>query len=231
MRQIGRLVGPRARSLAFGLALVFPLASAVEAAPITYSTQGQIGPGTYSDPTAPGIQGQNVISFRGVTDGTFTDPSSRFSLGDFVVAPLPPGSVTFYNNTAFSIDLTTNLGGNVVPSNASEVPYSSLKLSGALFGVVIGDNTSGVVAWIQKVEPNPPTSISDPPTPPLQPILDLPFDLTSLDVSRPMLLGSASLNGGQTTFNSVPEPTTIALFLMTLTGVGLRARSRSHRKS
>lgn len=228
MNGIARLAGPRTLAFAFGLSLFSPLASGAQAAPIAYSTRGEILPGQYGDGSAPGYQGENVISFVGVTDGTFDDASSRFSLGQFHLAPLPPGGITYYNNTAFTIELNTSLGGNVVPSN-SEMPYSSLRLSGALFGVVIGGDTSGVVAWINSVEPNPPiqTLLGSS----TQPVLDLPFDLAEMDVSRPTLLNPSSRNGGRTEFNTVPEPTTIALILVTFAGLGLRRRIRAGRNA
>src|SRR3954453_11202118 len=115
MNGIARLAGPRtfAVALAFGLSLFSPLAPIVAAAPISYSTRGEIWPWTEGNGGVPGYRGENVISFVGVTDGTFDDVSSRFSLGQFQLAPLPPGNITYYDNTAFTIELNTSTGGNV----------------------------------------------------------------------------------------------------------------------
>ncbi len=221
MNGIVRSAGPRTLALAFGLSLFSPLASGVAAAPISYSTQGRIWPWQYGDGAVPGYQGENVISFTGVGGGTFDRPGTRFSLGEFQMAPLPPGEITYYNNTAFTIDLDTSLGGNVTPSS-TVLPYSSLQLSGALFGVAIGGDLSGVVAMIRSVEPNPPVPILGST---VQPVLDLPYDIDELALNRPTLLNPSSQNGGRTTFNTVPEPTTIALLLVTSAGLGLRRRA------
>ena len=112
MNGIARLAGPRtfAVALAFGLSLFSPLASGVAAAPIS-SPPGETGRGRRGTAAVPGYRGENVISFVGVTDGTFDDVSSRFSLGQFQIAPLPPGNITYYDNTAFTIELNTSAGG------------------------------------------------------------------------------------------------------------------------
>ena len=115
-----------------------------------------------------------------------------------------------------------------MPSNPSQVPYSSIRLSGVAVrrGHRRGHLRRGGDDQVGRAEPADLDSGS-----PDQPILDLPFDIASLDVSRPTLLNPASRNGGRTTISTVPEPTTIALFLVTFAGLGLRRRIRAGRNA
>ena len=72
MNGIARLAGPRTlASPSPSGCPCSPARSGVAAAPISYSTHGQIWPWQYGDAAEPGYQGENVISFIGVTDGTF----------------------------------------------------------------------------------------------------------------------------------------------------------------
>ncbi|WP_254053386.1 PEP-CTERM sorting domain-containing protein [Singulisphaera sp. GP187] len=173
---------------------------------VTYSTSGTV--------ESSGVTGSGVISFKSLTNASFDSPSF-FSLGDFQVAALPAGESTVYKNTPFSITLIANEvdGGVPVPNGTPIV------ISGVLDGTVTGGKQSTVRALFN-------------------PIGEVPFmtgafaNVLTLPVTDIYLVPSTT-NEGVTTAEAhlrtspVPEPTTIALFLTTLAGLGLRHRFRT----
>jgi hypothetical protein len=183
---------------------------------LTYHTSG--GPGTAD------ISGSPAISFVPVQSGS-VDTASNIYLGTFVVAALPDGQSTTYNNTPFSLSLIPD------SFNGGAVQDNPVVISGFLNGTVTGSNQSGVT-----VSFNPVTTSG--------------FSLGSggtgtLDLSNSQeLLVPSSVNSGQTTIqaqvttvttpigseNGVPEPSTIALFLSTVGGLGLRRFVHSRRR-
>jgi hypothetical protein len=169
-----------------------------------YGTAGTI------DGTTPGegVTGANVISFVPITSAQ-VDTTSNVPLGYFQVAALSAGVSTTYDNTPFGITvLPSTLNGTAL------VDPGTVKITGVLNGVVTGGNQSSVVATFTQ-----PSSGS--------------FDLgsTSSTLSIPqssLLLVPSSAGSGETTVAGIitsvatPEPSTVALFLSTFGGLGLR---------
>ncbi len=177
-------------------------------AEMTYTTSGSIG--------ATGIKGPNVISYVPEASGQIVTPSA-FSLGTFVIGYLPPGTTTTYDRTPFSITYTaTKVNGSEPTVNQSPVT-----LTGFLNGTVSGPSQSDVLATFSPVDK--PTFLTD-------------NYINTLSVLDPQVsLVPSTTNFGRTTAQAhlkvapappVPEPTTIALFLTTIAGVGLRHRFR-----
>jgi hypothetical protein len=181
---------------------------------LDYSTAGTIG--------TTGVSGSNVISFVpvGTTGNPYAqvDPtSSNIALGSFQVAPLPGNQTTTYTNTPFQINFIPNSYGGTTLTGVTPVT-----LTGELNGTVIGNYSSTV-----QVSFNPLSSTSN----------NLPFKLgngvaTSLvpaqDGGTTTL--ESSVNGSPSNESPAPEPSTIALFLSTLGGLGLRRYVLSRRK-
>lgn len=194
---------------------------------LTYETEGNIRPWTFGNGALPAITGPNVISFEGIPEGAFHAPGT-FSLGRFVIGPLPAGTTATYHNAAFSLSLTTSLGDGTM-SRPNDLPYSRISLYGALDGVVSSNNRSTVVARILEIQPSPMISF---PESPIHPVLDLPFPLSSFSAASPLNLVPAAIDGGQTIVlarvTAVPEPLPAALLLLALGGLALlRAHSRN----
>lgn len=183
---------------------------------LSYHTSG--GPGTAD------ISGPPAISFVPVQSGS-VDTASNISLGTFVVAALPNGESTTYNNTPFSLSLIPD------SFNGTKVQDSPVQVSGFLNGTVTDSNQSSVKVTFNPVTTNA-FSIGTGGTG----VLDLS--------SSQELLVPSSVNGGQTTLQAqvnanatpigsesgVPEPSTIALFLSTVGGLGLRRLVQTRRQ-
>ncbi|WP_422928437.1 hypothetical protein [Singulisphaera sp. PoT] len=194
-----------------------------DAGTITYNTTGQVWPWSQGDGAVPGYIGTNVISFQGVTNGSFQAPGA-FSLGNFVVTQPTSGSTT-YNNAEFTIELQTNLGGNVA-SSPSVSPYSALWIDGVLNGTVSASGESNVVASVISVTPDQPLQI---PENLAVPILDLPFPIAAFRVALPVVL-SLTPGGGETPLmaqvTTVPEPSPLAISALAVAGVAWIRRPR-----
>lgn len=182
-------------------------AAAITNATMTYDTAGSV--------STTGVSGAgNVISYIPVTSGSFTSPSF-LSLGVFQVAPLKDGQATTYDNTPFTITLLpASVNGETVSADVTPI-----SLTGVLNGTITGSSQSSVVATFD-------------------PIADPSFSTGSYTHTVNLTDATLSLvpsgTGGQTSIQAgfqssggeapVPEPTTIALFLTTLGGIGLRHR-------
>jgi hypothetical protein len=179
---------------------------------LNYHVAGAIG--------TTGITGENVVSFVPIVDAAI-DPTSNIPLGSFQVAPLPVGETTTYSNTPFTLTFVpTAFSGNTL----NETPLS---LSGTLNGMLSGPYQSSV-----QVSFNP--------------IMQNGFSLTSGSTSTLGLLPNdekllvPSSAGGNTTLEGQivssglptpsPEPSTIALFLSMVGGLGLRKYVQGRRQ-
>jgi hypothetical protein len=202
MRKSCQSAGLRTTVLALGFVAL--TAAGVQAEPImNYTTSGSID--------SSGVSGPGVISFIPVSNGAFNAPSS-FSLGDFQVAALPDGQSTTYTNTPFHITYLANTVNGIAPE-PNETP---IQVSGVLNGDISGANQSNVVATF---DPLPKSAFQTGPYKNTLKILDSPLSLVP-----------SSTNNGQTSAQAkldtvpVPEPTSIALFVTTLAGLGVRHR-------
>ncbi len=207
MVKIQGWTGLRATVIALGL--VAWTATGATAAPLSYTTSGQVD-------TKTGVTGTNVISFVPLNTGNNVDLSTgqtNLSLGNFVISPLAAGVTTTYKNTPFQISLLPAAYG----SNATISTDSPVVLSGVLNGANSGPSSSTVTATFNPV-PNGLISLGGNGT------AEFSLPTTSL------LLSPSTSNNGTTSAQGlvtlvespVPEPSTIALFLTTVGGLGLR---------
>ena len=217
-----KLAGVSASVLVLGL--IAPALKAQASPVVNYSTSGTID--------SAGVSGTPVINFNSVLNSTYESPSS-FSLGDFQTAALPDGQKTTYTDTPFHITYLVNTVDGTKP-NPNETP---IQVSGVLNGVVTGGNQSHVVAKFDPISNSSfvtgsysnALSITD------NPLTLVPSSTNSGQTSAQAFVTSTPLStpppsttgdvGGTTT---VPEPSTIALFLTTLAGLAVhRARRRA----
>jgi hypothetical protein len=181
---------------------------------LSYHTSG--GPGTAD------ISGSPAISFVPVQNGS-VDTASNISLGTFVEAALPSGQSTTYNNTPFSLSLIPD------SFNGTALQDTPVKITGFLNGTVSGANQSSVVVTFS---PDTTSAFA----------IGTGSGTLNLSNSREWLVPS-SVNGGQTTVQAqvtgaggppsptpAPEPSTIALFLSTVGGLGLRRLVQKRRQ-
>jgi hypothetical protein len=197
----------RSAAVAFGIVVGMGLGSNVEAAAILkYQTATAID-------LSKGISGPNLISFTpaGAAGVDLASGSVNAGLGTFVVAPPAAGAATTYDNVKFAI--------TVLPQDLNGTPLSALStvITGVLNGVIDSPYHSTVTATFD------------------QPIETLDLGTEQLTFSFPdgaKLLVPSQSNSGLTTVEAlitstnseapVPEPSTIALVLTTLGGLGLR---------
>ena len=163
-----------------------------------------------------GVIGTNVISVVPVSNVS-VDATTNLTLGSFQVAALPAGMSTTYTDTPFQLTfLPTEFGGiQLTP------PSPAIEVKGFLNGTISGPNQSSVVATFTSV------------TGGAFDLAGASSTLTNLDNQKLLLVPSSSANGTTTIQDSistgdanpespVPEPSTIALFLTTVGGLGLR---------
>jgi hypothetical protein len=220
MRMTQGSTGLRAAVVALGLlGWSAPRADAAAASTnlsnlLEYNVVGAVGnTGITGDTT-------DVVSYVGVQNATI-DPSSNIPLGSFKVPALPQGQSTTYTNTPFTLTF--------VPTafNGMNLAQGAVQLTGNLNGTLTGPYQSSV-----QVSFNPLTANQ--------------FSLTSGSSSTLNLLPNdekllvPSSAGGITTLEGqiastglptpAPEPSTIALFLSTVGGLGLRRYVQGRRQ-
>jgi len=184
---------------------------------LEYSTAGAIGVSPNGQTAQGTITGTNVVSYVPVTNAMI-DPTSNIPLGSFQVAALPDGQTTTYNNTPFTLtfDPTSFNGKDFQGSGLTDTPIT---VSGTLNGTITGSYQSLV-------------NVS------FNPVTDNGFQLTSGSSSTLNLVPTdqgqlvPAGSGGITTLEAAiattgpittaPQPSTIALFLSTVCGLGLR---------
>ena len=143
MHRIQGWTGLRAAVIALGL--VAWTATGATAAPLSYTTSGQVTPTT-------GVSGTNVVSFVPLSSGNSVDLSTgqtNAGLGNFVISPLADGATTTYSNTPIQISFQPqSYGGTSISSDAPVV------VSGVLNGVVNGPSSSTVTATFNPPSPS-----------------------------------------------------------------------------
>jgi len=204
------------RTPILALGLLAGASAGVHAAPVmTYSTSGAID--------STGVTGAPVISFNSVASGSVdTVTPTNLSLGAFQVAGLLGDQFTTYKDTPFHITFLVNQVDGQTP-DPNQTP---IQISGVLNATIIGNNQSSVTATFDPPNAfNFQTGIQDG----LQKTL---YDNT-LAITSPKSLVASTTNGGRTsaealitTLPHVPEPTSVAVFLMSLGGLGLHHRLR-----
>mgnify|MGYP001048855119 CR=1 FL=1 len=212
MRMTRGWTGLRAAALALGTVALLASqarADAISSPSMNYDTAGSIG--------TTGVSGDgNVITYIPVTSGAFTSPSF-LNLGFFQVAPLKAGQSTTYTNTPFSLTfLPSSVGGVNLGSDVKPIT-----ISGVLNGTISGNTQSSVTATFDDIA---------------SPVFTTPGFKHTISITNTSLSLVPPLTGnGQTSIQAnfssvtnpekpVPEPTTIALFLTTIGGIGLRKR-------
>ena len=223
MHKIQGWTGLRATVIALGLVAwtaTGAKAAAISATtnPLSYTTSGQVD-------TTTGVAGTNVISYVPLSSGNSVDLSTgqtNAGLGNFVISPLATGVTTTYANTPFQISfLPASYGSDT--KVASDTPVVA---SGVLNGVVNGASSSTVTATFNKV-PNGMMS------------LDGNGSATFSLPTSSLLLAPSTSNSGLTSVQGLltrsevpaPEPSTIALFLTTVGGLGFRRYVQSRRRA
>jgi hypothetical protein len=202
--------GLKAAVMALGL---LAAGTAAQADPIvSYTTSGQV--------ESAGVTGKPVISFNSVVSNqSFNSPSS-FSLGDFTEAALPTGQSTTYTNTPFSVTLLVN-GVNGNTPNPNQTP---IQVTGVLNGTITGNDQSTVVARFDPIAN--PTFLTGTYSNTLS-IFDNPLSLVPSTTNNGLTTAQAYLTSTGATVNT-PEPSSVALFLTVLGGLGWK-RFRTRR--
>ncbi|MDG3002540.1 PEP-CTERM sorting domain-containing protein [Paludisphaera mucosa] len=197
----------RSAVIALGLVAGVGTGAAEGAAILKYQTATAID-------LSKGISGPNLISFTPATAAgvDLASGSVNAGLGTFVVAPPAAGASTTYDNVKFAITfLPQDLNGNPIAS-------LSTVITGVLNGVIDSPYHSTVTATFDAPDGS----------------LDLGTQKITLSFPKgDKLLVPSQSNSGLTTAEAlitstpgseapVPEPSTIALVLTTLGGLGLR---------
>jgi len=181
---------------------------------LVYGTSGAVDLGT-------GITGTNVVSYVPITDAKI-DPTTNIPLGSFQVTALPDGQTTTYANTPFSISFVPSaFNGITMGSEKTEMPV----LSGVLNGSITGGYQADVKVSFNPID-NPTFAIGGGTG-------TLNLGSKNQTVVERLLVPSSA--GGTTTLEGSivtkglpisehpsPEPSTIALFLSMVGGLGLR---------
>jgi len=172
-----------------------------------------------------GISGTNVVNFVPIQSAEI-DPNSNIPLGSFQVTKLPDGSTTTYSNTPFEINfIPTSYGGTSLSS------VSPIELSGTLNGTITGNYASNVTVAFNPVADGTFQLGGVPSTVNVQQNnqkLLVPYSAGGTTTLEGTIVTSGSPNPNPEA--AAPEPSTIALFLSTIGGLGLRRYVLSRRR-
>lgn len=230
MRNSKGWTGLRSAVIALGLVAwtaTGAMAAQLAKSTLSYTTSGQIDPTT-------GVTGTNVISYVPLHSGNSVNLHSgqtNAGLGNFVVSPLADGVETVYKNTPFQISfLPASFNDDTTVSNDAPVV-----LTGSLNGVVSGGSTSTVQASFDPIA-NSSFALGNAGTGnfalPTGSLLLAPSTSNSGTTSAQALITFSAGNGdGPGGEKPVPEPSTIALFLTTIGGLGLRRYVQERRRT
>jgi hypothetical protein len=197
------------------LATIAGSSSAAKAdALLSYSTAGSID-------TSVGVTGANVISFIPETSVS-VDGTSNLPLGSFQVAALPANTTTTYNDTPFSITYIPNTYNGITLTDPTPIT-----ITGTLSGTETGPYQSSVVATFNPIASG---------------TLELAGASSVLGIVETQKLLVPSSATGITTIEGMvstlganqeipaPEPSTVAIFLSAVGGIGLRRLVQSRRQ-
>ncbi len=205
------------RTAVIALGIIAGTTTGGKADMLTYSSIGTIDPFT-------GVTGTPVIGFKSLTDVSIAS-SSNVPVGAFQLTALPSDQTTTYDDTPFRISFVPHTYDGIAINDAN-VPL----ITGTLTGTVT-PNASNVVATINSI-----TNAT----------LPLPGATSTITVPGTQLLlvpavvgsdGITTVEAAITTNTGIneipaPEPSTIAIFLSAVGGIGLRrfVLSRRQRK-
>lgn len=187
----------------------------VDADAITYSTS--------LEPTFNGPEGvfNGPVQFEGISGGVL-DPSAPFVLGKFVTENATWGHGYGWHGTPFTIDFDAPQLSNIPGTNDTTAP-GHFTLNGRLFGFM---NFPGTTPYLSVTFDNPTASFTLGGSPTGD--MGLPASVYAVAGPPSLQLSLPETNGGVTLvmaqFQAVPEPTSAALFLVIVAGLGLRSR-------
>ncbi len=205
------------RTAVIALSLLAWTTTGVKAAPLlNYSTSlASIG--------SNGVNGSPVVGFVGLQDAMVDPTNSNFALGNLQVAQLPDGANTTYTNTPIQISVSPNAFGGVTLTGAGPITLNGVlngSISNDMSNVQLSFNSvtngtfglGGVTATVNVPLHNP------------------QFVVPYSDTGMTSLEGTIATSGTPGNPATAPEPSTIALFLSTIGGLGLRRYVLSRRR-
>lgn len=191
---------------------------------IDYSTSGWV--------SMPG--GQSPLYFIGIQSGK-TAGSEPFDLGNFRVNSLP-GVTTTYDHTPFAITFSAPAYNRVVPGDVPTnftVYQGSFMVWGYIDGTIFADGHSQLVATFSTdatgdISERPATGVY---------LYGLPFPISDIKIPLSLDLSQAANESGYdegrfaVNVTIVPEPGSVAIFMVGIAAVALKARHLRGRRA